>query len=639
VSAYSEVNTITFTPDNDKQYLIFTAVIIQSSPFGYVKINDVSSVGSANCKAYIFAENGTRQFYDGLTRQRTIYGGNMAEYVMNYNTQQILGKFLTRFDSPLLFPNNYFDISCIIPQSTIDIPYTEDGLIYRLNRYDESGDLIDTLDTEIENSGDGVYRLRLDDKIGSSSSMDLQLVRNQTNVDWFGVYYKSGVNVVQIGSYNNYSSITLDTGYVVSAIDVFANNKALVVAINSPNTKVYYINYGVLSTLSTTSSIAGNYIKEFDENNWIVVNNGTQNEALISKNGSVTLESTVLSTYFYGIDGVSIDEIYALSELPFQNAKILKRDSLGVWSTFYDFGIANIGTNGRPSISLVENKIHVLYIDGADLKQYIYDLSSNTISSVTVGTDTSAYSIDVLNNDLAIATSHRNVFLFNGSWSLDTSFNTIRTASSDASTIVSCKYLGEENIIVASEDKLYTKLGSAWSEGVGGVYVSGATFAQVDGYFTSETVELLVSENKTIEIESECAKQSIHISWINSLGNWEHFSFTARKSYEKKVDNTVTVRRNILASFPDDFTSETQDDKIRIDSNDVVTVRSQFVSKDRLDVIAEIISSIRVQAWISETEKITVIVDSDNIKKYSDGDKLYAIEFDIVYPQIQTQRQ
>jgi hypothetical protein len=121
------------------------------------------------------------------------------------------------------------------------------------------------------------------------------------------------------------------------------------------------------------------------------------------------------------------------------------------------------------------------------------------------------------------------------------------------------------------------------------------------------------------------------LSWINRLGNWEYFKFTERKTYEKNVENTL-VRRNIFDAFPDKFTSETQDDKIRIESVDKVTVRSQYMTRERLDIVTEIIESIRVQQWLSNTEKITVIVDTDSISKYTDGDKLFAIEFDIIYP-------
>jgi hypothetical protein len=44
-----------------------------------------------------------------------------------------------------------------------------------------------------------------------------------------------------------------------------------------------------------------------------------------------------------------------------------------------------------------------------------------------------------------------------------------------------------------------------------------------------------------------------------------------------------------------------------------------------------------VQYWYSFDKKITVIVDSKKVSKYTDGDRLFAIEFDIIMPKIQTQ--
>ncbi len=63
------------------------------------------------------------------------------------------------------------------------------------------------------------------------------------------------------------------------------------------------------------------------------------------------------------------------------------------------------------------------------------------------------------------------------------------------------------------------------------------------------------------------------------------------------------------------------------------------MTRERLDIVAEIIESIRVQQWLSNTEKITVVVDTDSITKYTDGVKLFAIEFDIIYPENIIQRQ
>jgi hypothetical protein len=644
-NANEDVN-ITFTLNEPKKYLIIYFQFPLSSSSYYAEVSSISIVEdvSEDCKAYIFAENGTRQFYDGLTRQRTTYGGNMAEYVMNYNTQQILGKFLTRFETPLLFPNNYFDISCIIPQTTIDIPFTEDGLIYRLNRYDESGELIDTLDTEIENNGDGVYRLRIDDKIGSSLSVSLQLVRNQTNTDWFSVY-GIGTAFYFIGSFDTYTSFALTANYNVEKVFVTDYGKAVILALNpfSNRSEVYtYIDGTSTNYLGGDVSFVGNYLYALDTDNWVVANNGASGNILTCIDANVNIEPMGITPYVQGVVMSSNGTIYIIAQAPFGDTEIYKRVSNGVWVLEYTFSTTalNIISDASIKIDIHEDILYIPYHFMGQIQVLKYPLATGQGQAIDVIAGTNENSISVLDeNNIAVCTT-ANLYIYNGtSFVQDSGINTIMSSNSDSTNINTIKIESEDVIRVVTGERIYTRVNGTWSTGGGGSYSAPNNFTTISGKELSEVVELKVSEQKTIEINQECAKQSIYLSWINSLGNWEHFLFTARKSYEKKTDNTVTVRRNILANFPNDFTSETQDDKIRIDSNDIVTVRSQFVTKDRLDVISEIISSIRVQAWISTTEKITVIVDTDSIKKYSDGDKLYAIEFDIIYPQILGQRQ
>jgi hypothetical protein len=158
-----------------------------------------------------------------------------------------------------------------------------------------------------------------------------------------------------------------------------------------------------------------------------------------------------------------------------------------------------------------------------------------------------------------------------------------------------------------------------------------------NGLYKLQTDTFQISERLPFDIDNTCTNQSMHLSWLNSLGNWEHFVFTAKKSYEKNIDDFTISSNSILANFPDNFDSETYDDKIKVDAFDVVTVRSQYVERKQLDIIAEILQSLRVQYWYSFDKKITVILDSKKVSKYTDGDRLFAIEFDIIMPKIQTQ--
>jgi hypothetical protein len=624
---------INFTLNEAKKYLIIYAEFPITKSVYYSEVTSISitEIDSEDCKAYIYAHNGTRQFYDLVKNQRTIYGGNMAEYVMNYNTQGILGKFLTRFETPTIFQGNYFDLSCIIPQTTLDIPFTEDGLVYRISQY-SNDELVSTTDTEILNDGDGVYRLRLDDKITQEDST-VQLLRKQTNTDWDAIYLNS-TDSFFVGKGNNFTEVALDSGYIAQDSFVYGVNSAVIVADNgAATTKVYSYIDNVLTTL-TTQEEPSNFLYCVDNLNWVVRSNTGGFQSIVSINGDVTLETAGASYTTAGLAGLDINNVYLCSQNPFTIAQVRKRQSDGTWSLVFPFmSIGEVFSSDVPSrIAITNEYIYVVYYSsGSRVKKTNILTTSTVVYSLDANTE---IGISALSDTEIVAVSNTHVFLYDGSsYVQDTDFDTLRTSSGDTgATITDCYYDATGLVTITTTERIYQKQNGTWTTGVGGDYVVGDDFRQYSARFVSENVVLEISEVKPIKLDTTCAKQSIYLSWINSLGNWEYFLFTARKTYEKVVENTTATRRNIYASFPDNFTSETEQDKIRIESYDKVTVRSQFVSKAQLDIITEIITSIRVQSWYSATEKITVIVDTQNVTKYSDGDKLYAIEFDIIYP-------
>lgn len=149
----------------------------------------------------------------------------------------------------------------------------------------------------------------------------------------------------------------------------------------------------------------------------------------------------------------------------------------------------------------------------------------------------------------------------------------------------------------------------------------------------------LISEVLSTEIDSDCANQTIHLTWLNSLGKWEDWIFKAEKDYSIEFGDSQLVKRDIYQDWDNGFINgETEGDVISIESWDKVTVRSQFVTLEQLEVLKEILRSIKVQAYVGD-KKQTVIVDRSSKKIRTDGDKLYTIAFDINYPSKQIQRQ
>jgi hypothetical protein len=149
-----------------------------------------------------------------------------------------------------------------------------------------------------------------------------------------------------------------------------------------------------------------------------------------------------------------------------------------------------------------------------------------------------------------------------------------------------------------------------------------------------------LSEIKNIKVDNSCTKQNIYLTWLNNLGAWEYFNFTAQKDYSVEIDESKKITRDIFNNWDTGFISgETQDDFIGIQAFEKKRVRSQFMTLEALQAVAKIKYAIRTQEIMEDDTKITVLVDKGSFKVHSDGDKLFSIEFDISYPNIQIQRQ
>lgn len=130
------------------------------------------------CIAYIFASHSAQQ-------PQYRYGGNMGEYVQNFNGGVFANKWLTLMKEPVLFEGNYFDLSTIIPQSVIQAAIQAGGFFVQIIELDRNATVIKQTNYPVtENLGDGIYRFRLDDKDFDSltKSFTVQMLRIPLNL-------------------------------------------------------------------------------------------------------------------------------------------------------------------------------------------------------------------------------------------------------------------------------------------------------------------------------------------------------------------------------------------------------------------------------------------------------------------------
>jgi len=149
------------------------------------------------------------------------------------------------------------------------------------------------------------------------------------------------------------------------------------------------------------------------------------------------------------------------------------------------------------------------------------------------------------------------------------------------------------------------------------------------------------SEMLEVNIDDACSNQEIYLGWLNTLGGWDYWKFTAEKDYNINIEDKVNIERNIFSNWDNTFINgTTQLDTINTTAYPEIDVYSQYLNLEQLQAISQIKYSTRV-VLINGDKQTTVIVDSDSITLYNDGDEdtLHTIRFKIRLPNIQVQSQ
>lgn len=123
------------------------------------------------------------------------------------------------------------------------------------------------------------------------------------------------------------------------------------------------------------------------------------------------------------------------------------------------------------------------------------------------------------------------------------------------------------------------------------------------------------------------------ITFLNHLGGFEYFFFTAKKEYQVVIEDARTTKNNILPNWGQSYgkTADTiEKQTMRVSRNSVI-VRSQYLSLNQLEALTEIRTSPLVQIMYSRTDRRTVIVDADSFTKYDEKDKVFSVTFKITF--------
>jgi len=124
-----------------------------------------------------------------------------------------------------------------------------------------------------------------------------------------------------------------------------------------------------------------------------------------------------------------------------------------------------------------------------------------------------------------------------------------------------------------------------------------------------------------------------YITWLNYLGGFEYFPFTAQKEFQVDVQSTGQTRVNILPGWPNSYgkNADTIDKQTFRISKNAVIIRSQHLSLNQVEALSYIRTSPVVQLVTSRLDRRTLIVDADSFKKYDEGDKVFSVQFRVMF--------
>lgn len=132
-----------------------------------------------------------------------------------------------------------------------------------------------------------------------------------------------------------------------------------------------------------------------------------------------------------------------------------------------------------------------------------------------------------------------------------------------------------------------------------------------------------------------------YITWLNSLGGFDYFLFHAKQEHGVEMSNSGTTKTNILPNWPKSYGSKanTLEKTTFREGSNYQTLKSQHLTLNQVEALKQLKISPIVQIVNSRHDRITVIVDTDSFKTYTEDEKVFSLSFRVRFTnQISAQR-
>lgn len=149
------------------------------------------------------------------------------------------------------------------------------------------------------------------------------------------------------------------------------------------------------------------------------------------------------------------------------------------------------------------------------------------------------------------------------------------------------------------------------------------------------TIELLVTNSEILQadLDNNCANQEYYLTWINSVGGYEFWKFTARASKGIRSIEKTVFDNDIFQNWDTEFINGLRDKKIlqnRYEDN--LTLRTQLLTEDQANALSNLPKSSAV-FLIQGNQEIPVQVNPSSFEFFTDRQKTIELEFSITLPE------
>jgi hypothetical protein len=133
---------------------------------------------------------------------------------------------------------------------------------------------------------------------------------------------------------------------------------------------------------------------------------------------------------------------------------------------------------------------------------------------------------------------------------------------------------------------------------------------QVGVYDTSYGTFTPTSKVQTVDYYQKCSRNSVYLTWLNSLAMWEYWDFQGQSEKGFEIADSQKAIKNTFEDWDNNFVNQETEEFYRyIEAYESELVRTQRLTDATALAISRIKYSIQVQEIKVDNSKVTVLVD------------------------------